>query len=219
MVVAKGRTICQDASLTSFKQPAAARSLLQNFGVMFVHLLGGCLSCVCFVWCMALEGRWLVVCCWIFVFLSLGFLPLVLLCLVSRVAFWAHVLGRIAAGFLTRWSTSLLYGDSGWRLATMWMLAQLCHRDFEFTWVNLSLSFGGNFCLRDFEFTRVIFTIFWSMSLREAYVDGLMWRWRLKACDDVDVGTILSQRSRISLGKFFVIFWLELCLRGLNLHG
>ena len=58
-------------------------------------------------------------------------------------------------------------------------------------------------CLRSFEFTWVIFIIFWSTSLHEAYIDGLMRRWQLKSCDDVDVGTILSQRSRIYLGNFF----------------
>ena len=60
-------------------------------------------------------------------------------------------------------------------IATMLMLVQLRHRNFEFfTWINFSFSFGGNFCLRNFELIWVIFTIFWSVSLREAYVDGLV---------------------------------------------
>ena len=107
----------RDAFVGRLKQSAATRVLLQNFGVMFLTSIG---VVICFCLSLFWGSVGLLLNFWNLFWISL---PLVLLFGPMHAMGRIACNGRIAAGFLMRWSTLL----------------------------------------------------------REVYVDGLMWRWRLDA--------------------------------------
>ena len=138
MAVAKGRAIFPRRLLTS--QATGCCALVVSkfwYDVSYIYWGGYLFLFVLFgVWPLRADGLLLNFC-----VLSLGVFYLWCYFSVFRATFWAHTMGRIASGFLTRWATLLREaGVDGlmrrWRLDARDDvrdgLVQLCQRDLDF---------------------------------------------------------------------------------------